>query len=104
MALMMNLYCNGRDDDFYIGDTRVKVVSVYNPLDFTVCVYHADGSESLHKIGRTETEIYPSVGAFAHPDGSGTRVVIGVCAPRDLTILRGKLYRASGEERHNPKV
>jgi hypothetical protein len=99
MALILGVKAGDR---FYVGDTRVDVVSIADPKQI---VLRVEGDGADHAITDKESvEILPSVfvscGVSTKP-GSGfaalPRIVIE--APRSITILRGELY-----ERQHGKV
>jgi sRNA-binding carbon storage regulator CsrA len=80
----------------YIGDTKITVVEVINPMRFRVRV---DGPlDTVYEIGvKHREEILPEVYLSAGDTGNMEFVKLVLEAPRNRVILRERLYRNAKE-------
>lgn len=95
MALTIGLKPNSA---FYINDTRVTVEQVFTSMNFKIKV-HGKAMDSLFNItDRRSVEIMPKVMCSAGNKGSTDIVKIVIDAPRNMKILREKLYKQAQAE------
>lgn len=109
MALMIG---RKEGEDLFIDDTRVEVLQVTSARLFTLRVHEESGPVDYQIDDRKEYPIYfekettkqygkvdrPAVYVSARPNGSSHFAILGLKAPRRISIVRGELYRQSGGE------
>ena len=86
MALVLGL---SDGDDFFVGDERVTLESVIEPVAFTLKVR---GDEFLI-TDRKSVEVLPDVMISAGTPGRSCVVKVVIDAPRSVPIWRGNIYR-----------
>lgn len=93
MALVLSVK---EDGVFYVGDTPVRVVNIQDSLRFDVRV-ETPYMNHVYKISETKAvEILPDVKVSAGKNGSEHAVKIVIEAPKNIRILRERLYRDEG--------
>ena len=79
----------------FIDDTRYVLTKIYDDGTFRLSGGNDDYEiKSIHSC-----EIYPDVHVFAGESGSKDAVRVIIDAPKDIMILRGKLYWQEKENR-----
>ncbi len=92
MALTVGIVPNGV---LYIGDTKVSVEQVMHPMNFKVKV-HGECMDQVYTItDKRATEIMPNVMMSAGHKGTDDMLKVVVNAPRNIKILREKLYNVA---------
>lgn len=94
MALSLGLQLNspdGNDRAFYIGDTLVSLEDVTHPMKFRLRV-HGAIDKIVEVTDRRREEILPNVFVSAGL-GNEDQVKVSIEAPRNIKILRDRLYR-----------
>jgi hypothetical protein len=86
--------------DFFVDNIRVRVIEVEDPFHFKLKVFNRGVSSVFNITYDAGAEILPSVcvqAGFMNPRCTGSVKVV-IQAPRNMKILRGKLYRESHPE------
>ena len=97
MALTLSLYPKA---DFFVDDTRVTLIHVEDAYNFKLKVHGKSVNFTFNVTDEEATEILPDVRVSSGlPDTRYPRSVkLVVQAPREIRILRGKVYREANPD------
>ncbi len=80
--------------DFYAGDTRVKVMKIRADLTFDLEVWPPNGDKQVvHITDMESTEVAPNVRLSMGNTGTEGTARILIEAPKHIKVLRGNAYR-----------
>lgn len=93
MALVLNIKVGSgfwlTDEEYPDNDVRFVVESILSSREF---VLRREGTDYAYRIGRVKKEVFDSVSISAGENTSRFSVRVLIDAPRDLKVLRDKLY------------
>jgi len=81
---------------FFVGETEVVMEKVFSPTHFKVKVITPTMEHVYTITDKRSEEILPNVWVSAGKGGTEKMVKVAIRAPRNVTILREKLY-ANGD-------